>query len=174
MQEMWKDIKGYEGLYQVSNLGRIKSLDIIDKKGRKHSGIIRKPYVKNDGYLLITLNKESHKKTYRMNRLVASTFLNNQHNLSDVNHIDEDKENNRVDNLEWCNRKYNINYGTRNTRSSSTKSKPIYAIYPDGTDEFFSSSLECSSKLKISNSNIGAVCNGQRKTAGGLVFEFLV
>ena len=116
MPEVWKDIKDYEGLYQISNHGRIKSLN-------KTKGRIRKQSIQR-GYHYIWLSKNSKGKMYIVHRLVAQHFIPNPLHLPEVNHKDENKLNNRVDNLEWCDAKYNSNYGTRNKR----KSKPIQCI----------------------------------------------
>lgn len=114
---MWKDIKGYEGLYQVSTDGEVRSLDRYEKsKGnstRLRKGQIKTLSVDKDGYKKIGLWKNSKVKYFRVHRLVAETFIDNPNNLSEVNHIDEDKSNNCVDNLEWCDRKYNNNYGSK-------------------------------------------------------------
>ena len=111
--EIWKDVKGYEGLYQASNLGRIKSK-------RK----ILKP-IKGEYYKVI-LSKNGVQSTYYIHRLVAQTFIDNKNNLTHVNHIDENKYNNNVNNLEWCTNKYNINYG--NAQKKKAKSQLRYNV----------------------------------------------
>lgn len=106
MEEIWEDIEGYEGLYQISNLGRVWSVKSnIYLKG----GII-------SGYLSVGLCKDRHSTNFLIHRLVAKAFVPNPLNLPQVNHIDEDKFNNRADNLEWCTAKYNSNYGERNSK----------------------------------------------------------
>lgn len=109
MKEEWKDIKGFEGKYKVSNLGRIKSFT-------KREPFILKQYVTRFGYFKVILGRGSHKvikpKTLMVHRIVATAFIPNPHNFPQVNHKDENKKNNRVDNLEWCTAKYNMNYGT--------------------------------------------------------------
>ena len=126
-QEIWKDIQGYEGLYQISNLGRVKSLEriIITNNGitKKISEKILKPYLKGNGYYNIVLRKDSKTKCYFVHRLVAKEFIPNPDNLPQVNHKDENKLNNNVDNLEWCTSKYNNNYGTHNERHALARSK---------------------------------------------------
>lgn len=111
MQEVWKDIKGYEGLYQVSNFGRIKSLERkrIDRNQILPEKIlsIRK---KENGYLTVSLNKNTKDKKHLVHRLVAQAFIPNIDNKPCINHKDENKTNNNVDNLEWCTHKYNSNY----------------------------------------------------------------
>lgn len=128
MTELWKDVTGYEGLYQVSNLGRVRSLDhetevvrggstlIISKKGK-----VLSPTKRKHGYLGVMLyGKGGHKKrgfkTFSVHRLVAEAFVENPNGYDEVNHIDECKQNNRADNLEWCDRKYNTNFGTTQQR----------------------------------------------------------
>lgn len=106
MEEIWKDIEGYEGLYQISNLGRVWSV-------RKE--IYRKPCIVSN-YYGVSLTKDGHYDTFSIHRLVAEAFIPNPLNLPQVNHIDEDKLNNRADNLEWCTAKYNCNYGGRNSK----------------------------------------------------------
>lgn len=120
MTEIWKAVKGYEGLYEVSNLGNVRSLDrpfknkqgIAISKGR----ILTPFYEEKKGYYQVRLAKNGKNKTYRIHRLVALAFLENPLDYTDVNHKDEDKTNNNVDNLEWCTRKYNNNYGTKPER----------------------------------------------------------
>ena len=118
--EIWKDIEGFEGLYQVSNLGKVKSLNYNHTKKEK----ILKHGSDRVGYLRVNLCKEGKRKTYQVHRLVAQAFIPNLENKPQVNHKDEDKTNNKVENLEWMTRRENINYGTRNERCS----KPIYGI----------------------------------------------
>lgn len=106
--EIFVDIEGYEGLYQVSNLGRVKSLNYNHTNQEK----IIKFGENKDGYLLVSLCKNGKSKTCKVHRLVANAFLENLNNLPQVNHIDENKTNNIVSNLEWCDAKYNNTYGT--------------------------------------------------------------
>ena len=115
--EEWRDIIGYEGLYQVSNLGRVKSLN-YNHTGKE--GILdTKPT--SSGYVQVNLYKNNKRKTYLVHRLVAQSFIPNPLGLHEVNHIIDDFEHrsdNRVENLEWCTKDYNINYGNRNKRAS--------------------------------------------------------
>ena len=101
MQEIWKDVKGYEGLYQVSNIGRIKSLP-RKTNNQYNNGLIRKLVIRNNGYYFINLYKNNKSKLFTVHRLVAIAFLCNPNNLPCVNHIDGNKLNNNVNNLEWC------------------------------------------------------------------------
>ena len=114
--ETWKDVVGFEGMYQVSNLGRIKSLNY----SRTNKEKIMKPSLTTNGYLRVVLRKDGKSFTRAVHRLVAEAFLPNVDNLEEVNHKDECKTNNSLNNLEWCNRKYNINYGTARQRRKDT------------------------------------------------------
>lgn len=107
MTEIWKDINGYEGLYQVSNLGRVKSLDRVDCSGRHRVGVTLKPGTSHNGYLFVRLSKNSKYSNKRINRLVAEHFIDNPLNKPEVNHCDGNKLNNQVDNLEWSTRSEN-------------------------------------------------------------------
>ena len=119
MKELWKDIEGYEGLYQVSSLGAIRSLDRYRNRPSKSGNMYIQRYkgkvlkqTLNDGYFTIYLHKDGVNKFYSVHRLVAKAFIPNPNNLPQVNHKDENKQNNCVENLEWCTAKYNVNYGT--------------------------------------------------------------
>lgn len=122
-EEIWKDIKNYKGYYQASNFGRIRSVDRYIKQYNGYSystriyrGKILKFTIGTRGYLKVVLQKQRKAKTYNVHRLVAETFIPNPKNLPQVNHKDENKLNNSIDNLEWCTSKYNINFGERNAK----------------------------------------------------------
>jgi hypothetical protein len=115
-QEIWRDIKGYKGIYQVSNFGRIKGLERLSAKGCLLKEKIRKIQTNNDGYQTVILFKDGIRGNYDVHRLVAVAFISNPDNLPQVNHKDECKHNNYVANLEWCTGKYNSNYGTGSVR----------------------------------------------------------
>ena len=163
MKEEWKDIKGYEGLYEVSNMGRVKSLG--NGKSTNNDNCrerILKP-VKDKGYLRVTLCKEGRKNGYLVHQLVAIVFCENSMGYKEVNHKDEDKTNNRADNLEWCTSKYNANYGTRNKRIS----KPIYSINKvSGLITYWTSAKEAGNVLGIPPTNITRCCKGKLNSAG--------
>ena len=114
MQETWKDISDYEGLYQISNLGRVKSLSrIIVKKNGVHQPFKEKILsfeVSNKGYIVVTLCKNTKIKRFLVHRLVAKAFIPNPNNLSQVDHKDGNKENNHTDNLEWCTQSINMRH----------------------------------------------------------------
>lgn len=118
--EIWKDIKGYEKLYQVSNMGRIKSYPRI--KGCIYfDEMILNLHDNGKQYLYIDLYNNNKKKKYYIHRLVAEAFINNPNNLPEINHKDEDRYNNFANNLEWCTHKYNLNYGNHNLKQSLSK-----------------------------------------------------
>jgi len=99
--EIWKNVKGYEGYYQVSNKGRVRSIDRVIPDGRKYKGCIRVLCNDKDGYPYVVLAKNGKNKTLKIHRLVATTFIPNPQNKYAINHIDGNKENNSVENLEW-------------------------------------------------------------------------
>lgn len=183
MIEIWRDIKDYEGLYQVSNLGRVRRF-------RKWKGHTKKEYwfyPKTNyckGYLGIHLSKNHKTKRYVLSRLVAMTFPDLVGWTEDakgkpfeelqVNHKDEfNKANNCVDNLEWCTCKENINYGTRTARMQITQGKPVlqYTMDMVFVAEYPSAAI-AGSILKISYQNICNCCKGRRKSAGGYIWKY--
>lgn len=126
-EEIWRPVVGYEGLYEVSSYGRVRSLDKYVKysNGRinLHKGRILSLWKDTNGYLMCNLYLNKNMKKVSIHRLVAQAFLPNIDNLPEVNHKDEDKTNNSVDNLEWCDRSYNNNYGTRKDKERESKLK---------------------------------------------------
>ena len=178
MMEIWKDIKDYEGLYQVSNLGRVKNL--YDGRHKKFREKILQQQKTKKSYLVVTLQKEKVRKQFFVHRLVAQTFLPNPNNLPEVNHKSEIKTQNNVENLEWCNNDYNIHYGTGIIRGSENRkgktlkeetkkkigeslSKAILQINKD-TDVIikeWSSMAEIKRELGYNQSNISKCCNGK-------------
>ena len=181
IKEYWKPIKGYEDLYMVSNWGRVKSFDrwVKSKNGsiRICRGRILKPYTNKDGYLYVVLSKNNKQKTFKVHRLVAEAFLPNPYNLLQVNHRDENKLNNNVDNLEWCTNEYNINYGTRTERMSKSKingkrSKIVIQYNLDGTFvREWPSAMECD-RNGYDQGNVSACCRGKLKTYKGYIWKY--
>lgn len=157
--EVWNDIEGYEGLYQVSSWGRVKN----SRTGR----VLKFGYSR--GYLHVVLYKNCKYKKYSVHRLVAKTFIPNPQNKPQVNHKDEDKENNHVENLEWCTAKENNNHGTRTLRMSKTKSTPIVCIE---TGIEYYGVCECARQMGLNRGNISSVLIGKRKTCGGYTFKY--
>lgn len=179
--EEWRDAVGFEGLYQISNYGRIKNYPNRTRKGvRFLTPVISK------NYYSVTLRDHSHRMVKRrVHQMVAMAFLPNPNGYVIINHKDENKLNNHVDNLEWCTPKYNVNYGTGRkraaescSRSTTGKSKPHLYKQVDAFDEndlfvgTFESLQEASSETGVNYKNISAVLHGKRKLAGGLVWRF--
>ena len=159
MKEIWKDIKGYEGLYQVSNLGRVKSLSRKNHPKEEFRNLI----TNSKGYLIVNLLKNNKGKTNKVHRLVAEAFIPNPNNYPQVNHKDENKTNNHVDNLEWCTNKYNSNYGHRNDKIGRKKVRCIT------TGEEFNSIREASKNVNCTERNISSAVRGKQKTAGYII-----
>lgn len=180
---VWKEVKGYEGLYLVSNTGLVKSLFRYKK--------ILKPNITKNGYATVELFKKGNSKRICVHRLVAEAFLQNPKKLPQVNHKDENKLNNNVSNLEWCTAKYNMNYGeaakTRHSKIDySTKkrketarkngkavNKAIVQLSKDNCIiAEYENIKKASVKLKINASHISETCKGKRKSAGGYVWRY--
>ena len=174
--ETWKTIAGYEGLYQVSNLGRVKSLNY------NHTGIERILMSRKNrgGYLYVNLHKDGHYKTITVHRLVATAFIPNPNNMKTVNHKDEVKTNNVASNLEWMSQKDNNNYGTHNKRASEAKinhpslSKKVQ-MFDKQTGELlatFPSTHEAERVTGINQGHISECCIGKLKSAGGYILRY--
>ena len=173
MNEIWKDIDGYEGLYEVSNLGRIKSLR--DKNGNREK--ILKTIKDKDGYLKINLWKEDKMKTFRVHRLVATAFISNPNNLPTVNHIDENKENNVADNLEWMNLSQQQRHGTCQQRrveklTNGVLSKQVYQYTKDEKLVAIWKSVNECKRNGFCKSHISACCNGKLKSHKGYIWSY--
>ena len=173
MYEVFMPIENYEDTYAVSNLGRVKNIK---------TGKILKEFKNNKGYMLVHLYKNGIEKKYLVHRLVLNTFQANPRKCSDVNHRNEDKTDNRLNNLEWISHKDNCNFGTRNKRFAATKkangdyekiakkiSIPVYCIT---NNTVYKSAHEAARQLNISQSSITACCKGQYKQIKGYKFEY--
>ena len=174
MKEIWKDIKGYEGLYQVSSLGRIKSLERVDSNNHRVHERILKLRHNEHGYYECALCKEGKQKKLKVHRLVADAFIPNVNNYPVVNHKDEVRDNNIVDNLEWCTHKYNINYGTAQKRKSDKlKGRHTLNEFKKGIKNpnskmvvllnnglLFESASEAAKHYNLSSYMIGCICRG--------------
>lgn len=158
------------GLYQVSNLGNVRSLNYNKAKKIQH---LKKVVINKRGYLAVGLSKNGIFKIKTVHRLVAETFISNPNNLPQVNHIDENKLNNSVTNLEWCTNKYNINYGTRKERISEKKGRKIIQLdKDDNIIKVWNGTCQASKELKINEGNIWEACNNKRKTAGKYKWKY--
>lgn len=197
MSEIWKDIPGFEGLYQVSNLGRVKSLPRGKQwPYRRTHNNIRKPHIKN-GYYQVNLSKDNKVRWISVHRLVALAFIPNPDNLPCVNHQDENKLNNHVNNLEWCSYAYNANYGTarqRQIESMKTNDplnlriqkslvtreknkrpnarKKILQLDSDGNIVKYFDSISDAGRQGYDRASITYCCQGKRKTAGGYKWKY--
>ena len=115
--EIWKDVIGYEGLYQVSNLGNVKRVNSFLGVNKKYlNGYFLKPLDNGKGYLRIKLTKNNESKRIMLHRIIACSFIDNPNNKKVVNHIDFNKKNNSISNLEWCSQKENVNHAVANGR----------------------------------------------------------
>lgn len=179
MVEIWRPIPNYEGYYEASNLGRIRSIYRYKR--------VLKPMISNTGYERVDLFKNRHRRQYSVHRLVAITFIDNSDDKPFVNHKDENKLNNRASNLEWVTHVENCNYGTAikrrvlhtdysnrhsNLNQIKAASKPISQYTKDG--QFirnWSSASECSRATGLSVSSIRSVANGKRNSLFGYVFK---
>lgn len=181
MNEIFVSVKGYEGIYEVSNLGKVRSLSKYINAGngnplRLFKGKILKQYKNKKGYPIVTLCNKGQRKTISVHRLVAMTFIPNPDNLPQVNHKDEDKYNNCVDNLEWCTNEYNAHYGTHYERASKAninnpkRSIKVYQYTVDG--QFVKEYPSIMEAKRCGFIKAGECCRGQRKTCGGYCWSF--
>ena len=178
MIEVWKDIDGFEGLYQVSNYGRVKSLErtVTYSSGNVHwyPERVLVPVDAGNGYLRVSLSINNKYKSHLIHRLVAKAFVENPDNLPCVNHKDENQSNNHIDNLEWCSYKYNSNYGTAVERRSNKRSRPVDCYNTEGAlVKHYKKVADAIKDLKLKTGDkIRLVCNGQRKKAAGFVWRW--
>lgn len=176
--EIWKPIKGYEGLYEISNLGRVKSLDRIVNCGLKNQktriikGKILKAHPDKEGYLIVSLTKNQKEMTKRIHKLVAEAFL------TVVNHIDGNRKNNNIDNLEFCTQQHNIKEAFRLGLAKNKKGKEHYKSLKVNQYDLngnFIKKWECVKdihrELGFDYSTIGSCYNGRCKTAYGYIWK---
>lgn len=166
MKEIWKNIKGYTN-YMVSNMGRVKSLN-YNKTGKEK---LLKPQTDKNGYLFVGIRKNGKRKYKKIHRLVAEAFIPNPNNYPCVNHKSEIKTQNNVENLEWCDHKYNINYGTRNIRSKISQSKTVVA-YKNGVEVLRFSSTAEAQRNGYNSGNISCCCRGIYKQYKGYKWQY--
>lgn len=163
MKEIWKNITDYPN-YKINNNGEIINIK-TNKKIKNFKG--------NDGYIRIYLFKNSKKKGFLVHRLVAQAFIPNPKNFKEVNHKDEDKQNNNINNLEWCEHRYNCNYGTMQKRKAKGCCKRIKQYDLNGNFiKEWNSIKEAGETLKIHRGNISWCCKGKYKSTKGYIFEY--
>lgn len=183
MKEIWKDIPNFEGLYQISNLGNVKSLKrkVKNKNGyRIIEETILKKQMNNKGYYIINLRKNSSHTFKLVHRLVGVVFLKNKNNYPIINHIDGNKLNNNVSNLEWCTYNHNIKEAYRLKLNKYTnlinfKNKPKKVLQYDKNNNFineFNSIREASRITNVCYNSIWLNCCGKQKCAGGYTWKF--
>lgn len=178
-KEIWRDITGYEGRYQISDFGRVKSLErtFIDRAGHKRhtKERILKLCTDRYGYLYVLLYYGSGmRKRFLVHRLVCEAFHDNSENKPCVNHIDENKTNNTANNLEWCTVAENNRHGTLYARSAKTLSKPVGQYTLDGKlIKVWQSAHEVQRQLGFTPSSICEVARGKRKTAYGYIWKYI-
>lgn len=175
MIEEWRDMSGFEGLYLISNLGRVKS---VKRFKRNNGGIqlvnerLRILTPDKDGYLRVCLSKDGRHYLKGVHRLVAEAFIPNPDNLPVVNHKNEDKQDNRVENLEWCTVQYNTRYGNGIKKMAIKQGRPVLQISNDKVIKEYYSTGEASRQTGISQGSIYNVCKGKGKHAGGYEWRF--
>lgn len=166
----WLPVVGHEGYYEVSNLGDVRSVR-YNHKGEVIYSRLLKPAVKAKGYLAVVLSKQNHTTNHLVHRLVASAFLSNPNHLPEVNHIDGNKSNNVVNNLEWCSSSDNLYHAYQ----IGLKHKEGKAVVCVETGEVFDSVKAANKAMGVSHYHIADVCNhrGENKTACGYHWEWL-
>lgn len=176
MNEVWRPIPGWEGLYEASSMGQIRSLPRLTRRREGsnnnakylYNGAVLKPYKNRKGYPIVKLYYDGREKTYPVHRLVALAFIPNTNGLPMVNHKNEVKSDNRVDNLEWCDSKYNRNYGSGLFRFW----KPVKCILASGEERIFNSIKEAAIQTGVFQQNIVACCKGRVNKAGGYKWQY--
>ena len=176
-KEVWKSPPGYDGLYLVSSFGRVRSLPRMVRKWRGKScvlelfeGQILTPYETKKGYLSVRLYKDGKSHDFPVHRLVLLTFVPNPENFPQVNHRDEDKKNNRLDNLEWCSAEYNMNYG--HCRDTIRRPVAQYTKLMEFKKEF-DSIISASRETGICATNIWSCAKRKRPSAGGFIWQYV-
>lgn len=179
MEEIWKDIVGYEGWYQVSNFGRVRSVDRyvngnhINCDFQFMRGKIRKLRKNKDGYWIVILRKNSKSKGFLVHRLVAEAFIPNPRNLPYINHKDENPENSTVTNLEWCTAAYNLQYSNVAERITKFKIRKVIQFDLDMNEIKCWDSLKDAAKaINRAQQNISRCCRGKCETCGGYKWRY--
>lgn len=171
MVEVWRDINGYEGLYQVSNLGNVRSLNW------GNTGVVRNLYLKphRKGYLQVELHKNAKRRMFTVHRLVATHFVQGFAIDRVVNHINEIKTDNRAENLEWVSYSYNNLYSWRNRQRNLSSSPPVIQYSMQGeVIKVWDSPIDVKHSLRYSDWSIRECCRGKRKQAYGYRWQFAI
>ena len=176
MREEWRNIEVFEGYYMISNLGRVKSLERMKWNGRGYQKVPEKILKGRDnghGYLRVNLCKEGKVKQHLVHVLVATAFLPNPDNLPEVNHKDENKQNNCVENLEWCSHSYNNKYNDKAKKVGKKRSKPVYSVDKEsGLIMWWQSAHEAERCTGIPHQNIIKCCKGKLNSAGNHIWFY--
>ncbi len=172
--EIWKDVKGYEGLYKISNLGNVKSLE---RKRRDRNQILKEKNLKifipkNEGYPRVHLCKNGIAKNEMLHRLLAEAFLANDYNLPCVNHIDGNKKNYNLSNLEWCSYSYNNKEACRLGLNKGTSKQVIQLSLDDEVINIWKSGRSAEQYYGITH--VADCCNGKRKTSGSYKWKYIL
>jgi hypothetical protein len=179
--EVWKDIKEYEGYYQISNYGNVRSVTRNQTQKHysgnishyTHKGRLLKPQKQRNGYYIVDLHKNGRTERKLIHRLVATAFLKNEHNYNCINHKDSNPNNNDVDNLEWCTQKYNIKYAYDKGTKTPPHMKAIRQIKDNVIIAEYNSIADAQRKTGIWWTNISKCCRKERNYAGGYKWEYI-
>ena len=173
MREVWRAVKNYEGRYEVSNFGRVKSL--YDARHNIYREKILKPYSNGKGYLRVGLFKDGKHKKFLVHVLVAQAFIPNQQNLPCLNHIDENTMNNCVNNLEWCTHEYNNNYGSHKQRIAKSLSKVVaqHDLITGELIKIWPNAYEVEREIGFNKGDICKCCNGKLGQSHGFKWFYI-
>lgn len=174
MEEIWKDVVGYEGRYQVSNLGRVKSLRMWSSVQRRYCQRERilKQYQNTTGYFQINLKTNGTRRLGLVHRLVAQAFIPNLENKREVNHINGIKADNRVENLEWCTSQYNTIHAYKTGLEIHPTRKVVQYDLQGNQIKEWASIRGASVAVGVYEANISACCRGLRNKAGGYIWKY--
>lgn len=175
--EIWKPVNGYEGLYEVSNSGKVRSLRFRNIEGR--AGILREITLPS-GYKYVNLHKDGVAKHHYLHRLVATAFIPNPNGLPEVNHRNENPGDNTLNNLEWCSSQYNKNYGNRAIKMAETKKDRFTGenavrrspVVCEETGVIYPTMRKAAQAVGVTYTKISLCCTGKRKTAGGYHWKY--
>lgn len=176
MREIWKPVLDFEGVYEVSNCGDIRRLAVQGKKGTGNylrAEHLVKSRENNKGYPMVDLWMNGKRKQKLVHRLVAEAFIPNPQNLPEVNHKDENPANCNADNLEWCDRIYNMNYGSCAKRIGKANGKPVFQFDLHGNLlRRYESTMQAQRETGICNARISESCTGKREKGGGFIWRY--